>query len=159
MSLLRNPARRSFNVALSNNLPAVTRLPLIARTFSSSQNKNKEELLKHAPGWKDEHASESEAIVKADREPHYPDLDHLQRQSVEHLKGQSDDAVQDLKDKAQAVGDNVSEHTKEYAHKAKEEVQKSNETLVDGVKIGAEKVTKFVKESVDTAKKAVGMDK
>ncbi|KAF9350236.1 hypothetical protein BGX26_011550 [Mortierella sp. AD094] len=178
MSLIRHTARRSFNVVLVNNTPAVSRLPIIARAFSNNGSQYKDQdAIKHAPGWKNENASESEASVKADREAHPPSTEHLQRESVEHLKSYGDHAIHDLKNKAQAVeenvsknakeyankakkeAENVSENAKEYADKAKKEAEKSSETLVDGVKSGAEKVTQFVKESVDSAKKAVGMDK
>ncbi|KAG0371326.1 hypothetical protein BC939DRAFT_478681 [Gamsiella multidivaricata] len=251
MSLLRHTARRSFNVALTYNTPAVARLPLFARTISSQAPLfNQKEVIKHAPGWKQENASASEATVKADREPHPKNMKDLQDETVEHLTSDSTHAVHDLKneaesmgkkaaaagermtenlsgnskeyadmaknagerisknlsgnskeyaDKAKAVGERVTENlsgsTKEYADKAvamgenmsknsqeyvdkakaagehaakqtmeyageaKKEAQQTGESMLGGVKSGAEKVTQFVKESVDSAKKAVGMDK
>ncbi|KAG0316113.1 hypothetical protein BGZ99_007042, partial [Dissophora globulifera] len=160
--------------------------------------------IKHAPGWKHENASDSEASVKADREPQPRNVEHLQRETVEHLRQNNAYTVDDLKNKAEAVGENISEQAKGYANKAKaagesvaeqskeyaqqakkvvdenvsskqaeeytqkakaageqasKEAQQAGEGVMEGVKAGAEKVTQFVKESVDTAKKAVGMDK
>ncbi|KAF9199315.1 hypothetical protein BGZ49_010600 [Haplosporangium sp. Z 27] len=162
MSLLRIASRRSFNVALATrNAPAVARLPIIARSFAS-----KEDPIKHAPGWRGENASDSEASVKADRENHPANVEDLQKQSVEHLKSNSDHAIHDLKEKVEKaqhiVEENVSqveENTKEFAEKAKKEFGKSSESIVDGVKSGTDKATEFVKESFESVKKAVGMNK
>lgn len=41
--------------------------------------------IKSAPLWRDENATESEADVKADREPLPSNMDELQRESVEHI--------------------------------------------------------------------------
>ncbi|KAI1316109.1 hypothetical protein EDD11_010423 [Mortierella claussenii] len=233
MSLLRHTTRRSFNVAMINT-PAVARLPLFARTFSSQTSLFKDKnVIKHAPGWDHEKASASEASVKADREPHPKNVEHLQQETVKHLHQDNGDVLNDMKNKAQSVGENVSQQTKEYANKAKnigenladqgkdmsenlsqvaqdaiknskeavahkvgetnaenlaeqgkeyaekakqgaqqaakqgqkyaemakEGAQQSGESVLGGVKSGAEKVTQFVKESVDSAKKAVGMNK
>ncbi|KAF9899017.1 hypothetical protein BX616_003361 [Lobosporangium transversale] len=123
MSLLRHTVRRSFNVAIANkNTPAVTRIPLVARTFSSNTPQyNDQNLIKHAPGWEEGNASASEASVKADREPHPEDVRHLQNESVKHLKdkhGDSASMVDDLKIKAQDAGENMSNQAKQYANKA-----------------------------------------
>lgn len=162
--------------------------------------------MKHAPGWKHENASQSEANVKADREPAPPNVEHLQNESVEHLKGKGDtmsksatSAMHGLKNKAQAMSENMSGQSQEYArktmeagenmvenvsektrgageyaskqgrelsekaqaeaNKAKKGAEAAGENMMGSVKAGAEKVTQFVKESVDSAKKAVGMDK
>lgn len=202
-------------------------------------------VIKHAPGWKHEQASESEANVKADREPHPRNIEHLQNETIDHLHGDGDTLLKDMKEKAQAVGRNVakaskectdkvhdmgeglskdsrqylnkankeaknlgemaskqaeggqgrkwteqikdeaenaklsgegyvdraktqakemrdknlSPESKEYAYKVKEEVKQSGDLIMDGVKTGAQKMSALLKESMETAKKAVGMDK
>lgn len=109
-------------------------------------------MLKHAPGWKRENASDSEASVKADREPHPPNVEHMQNETVKHLKNdRGSPSVQELKEEAEQKG-------KEFLNKAKDQTQQKEESVIDGVKTGAQKVSDFVKESVDSAKKAVGMD-
>ncbi|KAF9987649.1 hypothetical protein BGZ75_000296 [Mortierella antarctica] len=149
---LRITARRSLNVALVHNSPAIARVPVLARTFSTNTTLQQEnELLKHAPGWKRENASESEASVKADREPHPANVEHMQNETVRHLKNDGSTSVQDLKEEAEKKG-------KEFLDKAKSEIPQQEESVIDGVKAGAQKVTDFVKGSVDSAKKAVGMD-
>ncbi|KAF8948791.1 hypothetical protein BGZ46_005296, partial [Entomortierella lignicola] len=121
----------------------------------------KEDPIKHAPGWRGENASDSEASVKADRENHPANVEDLQKQSVEHLKSDSDHAIHGLKEKVEKaqhiVEENVSqveENTKEFAEKAKKEFGKSGENIVDGVKSGTDKATEFVKESFESVKKA-----
>jgi len=222
MSLLRITARRSINAALYNTFPAVARVPLAARALSSNAaQSDNEELIKHAPGWKHENASDSEAIVKADRENHR-DVSHLQNETVKHLKKGEEDFVDNIKtrvtetakdyvDKAKSMGSHVSEQGGEYVDKAKEagreakrvygddagsvgsqaseygsgyvdkakkagqEAKKAGEEYLSEsdyvnrakketneaqgmMKDGAQKVSDFVKSTVDSAKKAVGMD-
>ena len=66
--------------------------------------------LKSAPGWNNDNATESEADVKADREPLPKSLEELQKESVENLHGsksgqkQHDSATHA---KAQDVDDHV----------------------------------------------------
>ncbi|KAF9120386.1 hypothetical protein BGW39_011462 [Mortierella sp. 14UC] len=220
MSLLRPAARRSLNAALSNTTPAVVRVPLLARSLFShvAQNSQKEELMKHAPGWKHENASESEANVKADREPHPKDVSHMQHETVKHLKNDEEDFIDNLKtkasetakefaDKAKSMGSDTSNQGGEYLDKAKRAGQAAKEEFGDKAKSisdqgadyvdqakkagheakktgeehlsesdyverakreasnaqgmmkdGAQKVSDFVKNTVDSAKKAVGMD-
>ncbi|KAF9354182.1 hypothetical protein BGX34_011174 [Mortierella sp. NVP85] len=208
MSLFRYTASRTLNVPIAPR--AIPRLPLVvaARSFSSPapQVQDKEDLLKHAPGWKHENASQSEANVKADREPAPSNVQSMQKDSVEHLKGKADDmsrsatsAMEGVKNKAQAMSENMSGQSQEYARKAvevgenmvenvsettrgageyaakqgremsekakteaskaKKGAEAAGENMMGSVKAGAEKVSQFVKESVDSAKKAVGMDK
>ncbi|KAG0054302.1 hypothetical protein BGZ83_011507 [Gryganskiella cystojenkinii] len=131
MSLFRHSARRSMNVALAQN---TSQLPILSRAFANSTAREANQLsqrderppskdktvIKHAPGWKHENASDSEASVKADREPHAPNVKHLQNETVDHLHGDGDTLLHDLKEKAQAVGYNVAQAGKEYAHKAQD---------------------------------------
>ncbi|KAF9435274.1 hypothetical protein BGZ76_006592 [Entomortierella beljakovae] len=160
MSLFLNTTRRSYFMALTNDFPAVTRLPMIARPFSSKETHP----IKHAPGWKQENASDSEANVKADREPQVYSTEQMQRESVEHLKNNAEslaDQAKEYVDKARVVGEKMSEKSKEYAAQASENISdqttiESTESIVNRVKTGADKVTQVV---VDTAKKVAGMNR
>ncbi|KAF8929264.1 hypothetical protein BGZ47_001173 [Haplosporangium gracile] len=226
MSLLRITARRSLNATLSNTTPAIARVPLLARSLASNAAHKDDELIKHAPGWKHENASESEASVKADREPHSRDVSRMQDETVQHLKrgeegfidnvkaktsetaeeyvnkaksaGQhakeeygdkAKKAGQEAKDKTQAMGSKMSDQAKKVGEEAKsmgskaseyggeyvDQAKKAGEKYLKGddiggrakseathaqgmVKDGAQKVSDFVKSTVDSAKKAVGMD-
>ncbi|KAG0223742.1 hypothetical protein B0O80DRAFT_432967 [Mortierella sp. GBAus27b] len=213
MSFLSYTTRRSLNVGLSHTRP-VARWPLAVRTLSSAATQPRErDAIKHAPGWRHEDASESEANVKADREPPPQDVKSMQHESVKHLKDRASgdelsssattaattQAIHDLKNKAQSLGEDLSgmgheyaqkargvgekvaenvtqattaagdyagKHGQEFSDKTKEAVRPTTgpgagtgENVMGSVKSGAEKVGRFVKESVDSAKKAVGMGK
>ncbi|KAG9062908.1 hypothetical protein KI688_004505 [Linnemannia hyalina] len=144
MSLLRLTARRSVNSALFNGTPGFARVPLLARSLASNaaQKDEKEELMKHAPGWKHENASESEASVKADREPHSRDVSHMQDDTVKHLKQGEEDFVDHIKakatetaqgymDKAKSMGSQASDQGGEYVDKAKQAGQQAKEEYGD----------------------------
>ncbi|KAG0358573.1 hypothetical protein BGX24_005951 [Mortierella sp. AD032] len=220
MSLLRLTARRSLNAAFSNTTPAVVRVPILTRTLSchAAQRQQKEDMMKHAPGWKRENASESEASVKADREPNPRDVSDMQHDTIEHLKKEEADIISNFKakvsetasefaDKAKSLGSHASDQGEEYIDKAKkagqeakkefgekarsiseqqgdfvdqakragheakkageehlsesgygERVKKEASNAQEMMKDGAQKVGDFVKSTVDSAKKAVGMD-
>jgi len=244
MSLLRITARRSLNATLSNTTPAIARVPLLARSLASNAAQKDDELIKHAPGWKHENASESEASVKADREPHSRDVSRMQDETVKHLKRGEEDFIDNVKakasdtaeeyvnkaksvgsqvsnyggeyvdkatqagqhakeeygdkakkagqeaqDKTQAMGSKMSDQAKKVGEEAKsmgskaseyggeyvDQAKKAGEKYLKGddigerakseathaqgmVKDGAQKVSDFVKSTVDSAKKAVGMD-
>ncbi|KAG0271881.1 hypothetical protein BGZ95_000258 [Linnemannia exigua] len=219
MSLLRLTARRSLGTALSSTTPAVCRIPVLARPLSiyTAQRQQREDLMKHAPGWKHENASESEASVKADREPHSRDVTHMQQETIKHMK-EEEDVIDNIKakvsetasefvDKAKSLGSDASNQGGEYIDKAKragqeakkefgektkpisdkerdyvdqakkagQEAKKAGEEFLSEsdygerakkeasnaqgmMKDGAQKVSDFVKSTVDSAKKAVGMD-
>ncbi|KAF9902792.1 hypothetical protein EC991_004527 [Linnemannia zychae] len=183
-----------------------------------AQKEQNEELMKHAPGWKHENASDSEAIVKADREPHPKDVSDMQHETVKHLKKDEGDFIDNLKtkatetakeiaDKAKSMSSHTSSQGGEYLDKAKRAGQEAKREFGDNAKSvsdqggdyvdqakragneakkigeehlsesdyverakkeannaqgmmkdGAQKVSDFVKNTVDSAKKAVGMD-
>ncbi|KAF9080872.1 hypothetical protein BGX23_001561, partial [Mortierella sp. AD031] len=139
--LLRVTARRSFNTALVNTHPVVARAPLLARPFSNhavQANEQKEELMRHAPGWKRENASESEASVKADREPYTQDVSHMQNETVKHLKNGEENAVDNLKTRAAEI-------TKEYVDKAKSmgsQVSDQGDQVIDKARQAGEEAKK-----------------
>ncbi|GJJ78756.1 hypothetical protein EMPS_11115 [Entomortierella parvispora] len=126
MSLYRHSVRRSMNVALANpSTTAHLRPPALSRALSNNaqfnelhQRKKDKTVIKHAPGWKQEDASESEANVKADREPHPRNVEHLQRETVDHLHGDGDTLLTDMKERAQVIGKNIAKASKEYSDKA-----------------------------------------
>jgi len=119
--------------------------------------------MKHAPGWKHENASESEASVKADREPHSRDVSHMQDDTVKHLKRGEEDLVDNLKtkatetaqeymDKAKSMGSQVSDYGGEYVDKAKQAGQQAKEEY--GGKI--QKASQQAKEEVADKTQAMG---
>ncbi|KAG0341660.1 hypothetical protein BG000_008350 [Podila horticola] len=83
MSILHKTARQSSSLASlwrSSSLAQV-------RTFSFGAYNFQKDILKTAPGWDDDNATESEADVKADRESQPKSVEMLQRESVERLHG------------------------------------------------------------------------
>ncbi|KAI8597126.1 hypothetical protein EDD21DRAFT_447269 [Dissophora ornata] len=118
MSQLRTTVSRSFSLAQKNGAaPVAAFLPHWVRSFSSSpQGLNKKKaVLKNAPGWNPALATESEADVKADREPLPGNVEELQRETVRIM------------------------------------------TEANGIKQDAQKVSSFVKGSIETAKKTIGI--
>ncbi|CAJ0839229.1 6807_t:CDS:2 [Entrophospora sp. SA101] len=53
----------------------------------------KKNILKHAPGWDETLASDSEAYVKADREPDPLSIPHLQNQTINDLIDKNKDGI------------------------------------------------------------------
>jgi len=172
MTLLRFTAvPRSINAAVIHNTRAIIRLPLVAsRTFVSGgpQVDRPQDILKNAPGWKHENASQSEANVKADRSPHPADVRSLQNESVEHLKRSgahgntfssttqsaaqtARGAVEDLKKKAQSMGENISEQSKEYTQKAKQVGENMVENTMDSTRTAGEYAAKQGQEMAGKA--------
>ncbi|KAG0034616.1 hypothetical protein BGZ81_003929 [Podila clonocystis] len=81
MSILHKTARQSSSLAFlwrSSSLAQVRTISIGAYNFHK-------DTLKTAPGWDDDNATESEADVKADREPLPKNVEELQRESVESL--------------------------------------------------------------------------
>ncbi|KAF9307889.1 hypothetical protein BGZ91_008117 [Linnemannia elongata] len=165
MSLFRLTAHRSVNTVISNSTPAVARVPLLVRSLASNtaQKEEKEELIKHAPGWKHENASESEASVKADREPYAQDVSHMQHETVKHLKRGEEDFVDNLKtkatetaqevmDKAKSMGSQASDYGGEYVDKAQQAGQYAKEEYGDKAK----KAHQQAKEEVGDKSQALG---
>lgn len=100
--------------------------PLLYRPQSSAPQPQENNSIKHAPGWRHENASQSEANVKADREPLSSNVQSMQKESVRHLKDKDGSTtatasrvMQDLKNKAQSVGENLSGQGQQVAQKAK----------------------------------------
>ncbi|KAF9951609.1 hypothetical protein BGZ72_006923 [Mortierella alpina] len=152
------------------------------------------DVIKHAPGWQEELASESEADVKADREPMPRDIHQLQHESVMAIREKHhstmDTAAQTLKhdfDKAtselnkevkrfgQEMGQTKDQIKNEFKNKGEEGFQKmkklerkaegvkthiehSEDSVMNEVKAGAQRMTDFMRESLDTVKKTVGLD-
>ncbi|KAG0040742.1 hypothetical protein BGZ82_010560 [Podila clonocystis] len=81
MSILHKTARQSSSLAFlwrSSSLAQV-------RTISIGAYNFQKDTLKTAPGWDDDNATESEADIKADREPLPKNVAELQKESVENL--------------------------------------------------------------------------
>lgn len=62
----------------------------------AQQQNNESGIMEHAPSWKEEVASESEACVKADHEPE-EDLNSLKHKSVEWIKKHGAEDKEDKK--------------------------------------------------------------
>ncbi|KAF9121594.1 hypothetical protein BGW39_010410 [Mortierella sp. 14UC] len=63
-------------------LPAAPLAHLNRSFWSTAQGNAKKDTIKSAPLWRDENATESEADVKADREPLPGSMHELQRESI-----------------------------------------------------------------------------
>ncbi|KAF9941631.1 hypothetical protein BGZ75_003464 [Mortierella antarctica] len=195
MSMLRlTPPRLLASARATGAAPAAALLPHWTRPFSSSsQNHKKMDVIKSAPGWQEELASESEADVKADREPMPRDIHQLQYESVKAIRekhhSSMEDAAQTLKhdfDKAarelnkevkrfgQEMGQTKDQLKNEFKNKGEEgfktmkgferkvegvktHMEHSEDSVMDEVKAGAQRMTNFMKESLDTVKKTVGL--
>ncbi|CAO3572641.1 unnamed protein product [Mortierella alpina] len=153
----------------------------------------KMDVIKSAPGWQEELASESEAYVKADREPLPRDIHALQHESVkaiqekhhnsmetaaQTLKHDFDKATRELNKEVKRFGQEMGQ-TKEHlkhglkdkgeegfktmkgferkAEGVKTHIEHSEDSVMDEVKAGAQRMTNFMKESLDTVKKTVGL--
>lgn len=65
------------------------RIPTSRASYRALSSTVSRGTIKHAPGWKEELASNSESAVKADREPH-SGMDDLRKRSVDHLHGKAE---------------------------------------------------------------------
>ncbi|KAF9306157.1 hypothetical protein BGZ74_007359 [Mortierella antarctica] len=83
MSILHKTARQSSSLAFLWRGSSLAQI----RTFSIGAYNFKKDTLKSAPGWDGDNATESEADVKADREPLPKDVEELQKNSIESLAG------------------------------------------------------------------------
>ncbi|KAF9290965.1 hypothetical protein BGZ68_005552 [Mortierella alpina] len=221
MSMLRlTPPRLLASTRVRGAAPAAALLPHWGRYFSgSSQNHKKMDVIKSAPGWQEELASESEADVKADREPMPRDIHQLQHESVQAIRekhhntietaaqtlkhdfdkaarelnkevkrfgqemGQTTDQIKhELKNKSeegfkkfgQEMGQTTDHLKHEFQNKSEEgfktmkgferkaegvktHIEHSEDSVMNEVKAGAQRMTNFMKESLDTVKRTVGL--
>ncbi|KAI1300848.1 hypothetical protein EDD11_005938 [Mortierella claussenii] len=164
----------------------------------------KKDPIKSAPGWNPDNATESEAEVKADREPMPSHVKELQDETVEtiiekhgetfrHSRTVGKDGVttEDLHIKVEELEDELGQKLgkdmngkgekiiDKWAHRAQEageklgkttgavkgrvdhaegRIEDAGDTVVDEVKLRAQKVTSFVKDSLDSVKKTVGLN-
>ncbi|KAI7816609.1 hypothetical protein BC939DRAFT_468584 [Gamsiella multidivaricata] len=153
------------------------------------QVNNKKDVIKSAPGWSPEKATESEADVKADREPSPSNIRELQEETIEIIVEKEDSngnifekTTQKLKHTIEEVEDsggraeenmvkNGEKVIEKMAHRAEEvgaalgkttgtvknRVEYAEDSVKHEVKTGAQKVSEFVKESIDSVKKTVGL--
>ncbi|KAF9190979.1 hypothetical protein BGZ51_007997 [Haplosporangium sp. Z 767] len=128
MSLLRTTATRSFAVArIHGAAPMATFLPLWSRSFSNTFGVYKKDVIKSAPEWNPDLASESEADVKADRDPMPRNVAELQRETVEVIR-ERDSVAGNLKEFDEAT----SELEKEV-HRVGQEVSQRGEKIMKGM--------------------------
>ncbi|KAK5808154.1 hypothetical protein F5H01DRAFT_416823 [Linnemannia elongata] len=89
MSALSTASRHSLTLTRMGRALVLPAAPLshLNRSFwSTTQGRGKKDTIKSAPQWRDENATESEADVKADREPLPSNMHELQRESVEAIR-------------------------------------------------------------------------
>ncbi|KAG0198461.1 hypothetical protein BGX28_008070, partial [Mortierella sp. GBA30] len=152
------------------------------------------DVIKSAPGWVEELASESEADVKADREPLPRDLRELQDETIEairsrhhtemetaahNLKQDFDKATRELKKEVKRFGREMNQAEDEFimdsgqegfdalkgldlglkdkSEGVKTHVEHAEDSVIDEVKAGAQRMSSFMKGSVDSVKKTVGL--
>ncbi|KAG0345293.1 hypothetical protein BG004_003806 [Podila humilis] len=84
MSILYKTARQS------STLTSLWRSSFSSQPRALSMYDFQKYAIKSAPGWDDETATESEADVKADREPLPSDLKQLQKETIDNLKANKD---------------------------------------------------------------------
>ncbi|KAF9365523.1 hypothetical protein BGX34_009666 [Mortierella sp. NVP85] len=164
---------------------ATTLLPHWSRSFSNSTLSNKEKnVIKSAPGWNPDLATESEADVKADRDPLPKNIKELQKETIEVIienqgGNKVKQAAERISEKFEKFEDKLEKNIEEKGEKAVERLARRaeaagttlgtatgtikgraehvEETVVDEVKSGAHKVSSFVKGSLDSVKKTVGL--
>ncbi|KAF9908226.1 hypothetical protein BX616_000219 [Lobosporangium transversale] len=254
MSLLRIAAARSLRLVQPHHraTPITAATPQWHRAFSSTPQIFRKDPIKSAPGWAPENATESEAEVKADREPIPKDLLEFQKETIEiivendkdgaseikqiaddffkrleklgekigvklevkdktsrelgemieklevklklkrvdtssnhhitdddlhrrlekleeelsqklgkDMNGKSEVIIEKLAYRAEEAGaalGNVAGTVKGRVDRAEDRIEDAGESVVDGVKAGAHKVSNFVKESLDSVKKTVGIN-
>ncbi|KAG0322206.1 hypothetical protein BGZ97_008170 [Linnemannia gamsii] len=93
MSALSTASRQSLTLTRMGRALVLPTAPLshLNRSFwSTTQGRGKKDAIKSAPMWNNENATESEADVKADRDPMPSNMNELQRESVEHIRSKHD---------------------------------------------------------------------
>ncbi|KAF9351236.1 hypothetical protein BGX26_010716 [Mortierella sp. AD094] len=86
MSLLSRYFRQSLVSARMNTAaPLAAVVPHWNRSFSNSSQSFKKDVIKNAPGWNAENATDSEADVKADRERLPKNMEQLQEETIEFV--------------------------------------------------------------------------
>ncbi|GJJ76236.1 hypothetical protein EMPS_08595 [Entomortierella parvispora] len=159
MSLLRSAFSSAFalsTIRSSAALPAVSLLSHQNRFFSNSPQNYKREFLKSAPGWNEDNASESEADIKADREPLPKDMKDLQRESVQQLEDHKNEGkvVEGFGSFSKAVNDFRHDFEQGVGSAEKKVHQKGEEVLRD-VKHTADSWKKSTNEEVEGWKKTI----
>ncbi|KAF9101016.1 hypothetical protein BGX27_000133 [Mortierella sp. AM989] len=164
MSLLSTYARRSLALTRMNLAsPVAAVLPHWSRSFSNSpQSFKKIDVIKHAPGWDPTKATESEADVKADRDPLPRDIKELQEETIKIVYEEFPDvdgqpvrrATEELNKKLEKFGDKIGKDISVDAEKGEEVVEDlAHQAQKAGAKLG--KVTGTVKGKVDRAEDIV----
>ncbi|KAF9919972.1 hypothetical protein FBU30_010302 [Linnemannia zychae] len=162
---LQITVRRS-SLALYKAFPVATKSSLVRNLSNqAAHSEDSEGLMKHAPGWKHENASESEANVKADREPQPQDVSHLQDETVKYfkkdgeedfldnLKAKATEGATSLLHKAKSIGSQASNQGGEYMDKAREAGEEAKREYRHKVKSTGFQASEKGGEYVDQAKR------
>ncbi|KAF9159312.1 hypothetical protein DFQ26_006711 [Actinomortierella ambigua] len=107
--------------------------PTLTEDWKSDQGE-----LKSAPGWKEENATDSEADVKADREPLPKNVKELQSESIQNLRSK------------ETLFDKVQDEAQHLQFEAKQMEQ----SVLDGARSTASAVKEAVADSADFVAKA-----
>ncbi|KAG0057454.1 hypothetical protein BGZ83_010022 [Gryganskiella cystojenkinii] len=168
---------RASTVRSSAVVPSVSIFSHQNRFFTYSPQNFKKDQLKSAPGWREEDASESEADIKADREPLPRGIKELQKESIETLEehknqgktvegfGSFNKAVNDFRHefekKVESTEDGIhvqgKKVVKEMKHKTeawKNSAEHEADSIKDEIKSGAKKVSSFM----DSVKRSLHLD-
>ncbi|KAF9922611.1 hypothetical protein FBU30_007259 [Linnemannia zychae] len=92
MNTLSIPSRCSgilARVTKSRILPAAPILTFNRTFYRSKKDSGAEDMIKSAPLWRAQNATESEQDVKADREPLPPNMHAIQRESIEAFQAEN----------------------------------------------------------------------
>ncbi|KAF9941278.1 hypothetical protein BGZ65_004304 [Modicella reniformis] len=185
MSLLRTTVSSLSSLTRVNNAAVVRTAPILLyyssrRSFSNStQSYKKKDLIKSAPGWSPEKATESEADVKADREPITINMKQLQQETVEILLEKEEKEEGGFSSSIHHAAEKLNEKFEKFEDKFNKTIEKKGEKAVEklahraeeaGTTLGTatgtikgkvdrtkETVVHEVKESLDSVKKTVGL--
>ncbi|KAF9434474.1 hypothetical protein BGZ76_007963 [Entomortierella beljakovae] len=151
MALFITYARRSL--LLSRVRASTPVIAVFPRSFMSSPQNFKKDLIKDAPGWDSAHATESEADVKADRQRPPKDMSQLQDETVEFVN--DDRTSQAFKKKTEQLGKKFGKVGEKIGEESEEVVEDlSNLAQKAGAKLG--KVAGKVEKAEEAIKKKIG---
>ncbi|KAF9169787.1 hypothetical protein BGX21_004352 [Mortierella sp. AD011] len=155
MSLLSRYLRQSLvSTRMNAAAPLAAVVPHWNRSFSSSPQSFRKDIIKNAPGWDPKKATESEADVKADRQRLPKDIKELQEETVEFTEEERLDINgQTVRKVTEKVRVNISEDP-EITEEVIEDLARHAQNA--GTKLG--KVTGTIKGKIDDFEETVEED-
>ncbi|KAG0002819.1 hypothetical protein BGZ80_002046 [Entomortierella chlamydospora] len=155
MSLLSRYLRQSLvSTRINATAPLAAVVPHWDRSFSSSSQSFRKDIIKDAPGWDAKKATESEADVKADRQRLPKDMKQLQEETIEITEEERVDVNgQTVKKVTEKVKVNISEDP-EITEEIIEDLARHAQNA--GTKLG--KVTGTIKGKIEDLEETVEED-